>query len=375
MNSARLVRFCLVGLLLSLVLAGCRTSARRGAPVTIHYVGSSTVAEFLKDAEPVYGRARFVLDTAPESEGGEQAILEGKTDFAGTANQPKPETLRAGVVSTLVARGAIAVIVHAQNPVKNLTLAQLRGIFAGQIRNWKEVGGPDLAIQPFIVGAESATRKVFRARVLGDADYAGCQEIRPDRNIIDAVAGTPGGIGQIGFAFLNGTKGVRAVAVEGEEPSVTNFQYPITRPLYLLWREGRPEIEAFVRWTQTDEGQKVVMRRLVGIRVVGAARAVTERTERGTLIVYTETYPVLDGGIYYYPHRPYTILSRHGEVIRRVPNHRGENDENPMRIELPPGTYLIRPETARGDRSEFFVRIENGKTTEVNVQEMIRRGK
>lgn len=334
MKSARFTRIGLAGFVLGLALAGCRTAPPSGPPPTIRYVGSSTIAEFLKDAEPVYGRARFVLDTTPESEGGERAIVEGKTDFAGTANQPSPETLRAGVVSTLVAKGAIAVIVPVENPVKNLSLAQLRGIFTGQIRNWKEVGGPDLAIQPFIVGPDSATRKVFRDRVLGEADYAGCQEIQPDRDIIGAVAATPGGIGHIGFAFLNGNKGVRAVVVEGEEPSVTNFQYPITRPLHLLWREGHPDIEAFVRWTQTDEGQRVVMRRLVGIRVVGAARAAAERPERGTLIVYTETYPVLDGGIYYYPHRPYTILTRHGEFIRQVqkPSRRERRKPNAHRI-------------------------------------------
>lgn len=369
MSAARFARYGAASLALGLALVGCQPPPSGGPPATIRYVGSSTVAQFLSDAEPVYGRARFVIDSAPESEGGEKAVVEGKTDFAGIANQPKPETLRAGVVSTLIGRGAIAVIVHTQNPVNNLSLAQLRGIFTGQIRNWKEVGGPDLAIQPFIVGPESATRKIFRSRVLGDADYVGAKEVQPDRDIIDAVAATPSGVGQIGFAFLNGTTGVRAVAVDGEEASVTNFQYPITRPLYLLWREGHPEIEAFVRWTQTEAGQKVVMRRLVGIHVAGAARPAPGRPERGTLIVYTETYPVLDGGIYYYPHHPYTILSRHGEFIRRVQNHRSENDESPTRIELPPGTYLIRPEITRGDRPEAFVRIESGKTTELNVQE------
>lgn len=373
MSGGLLARQSLTLLVVAVGLAGCATLPHGGPPVPIRYVGSSTVAIFLRDAEAVYQCASFQIDTQPESEGGEKAIVEGTTDLAGIANRPRPETLRAGVATTLIGRDAIAIIVNTRNPVTNLLLPELRAIFTGRVRNWKEVGGPDLPIQPFIVGPESATRKVFRAIVLNEEEYVGCQEIKPDRDILDAVAKTPGAVGQISFSFLRGAADVRAVAIEGEEPSVTNFDYPIARPLYLLRREGKPEVEAFVDWTQTDEGQRVVMQHFVGIRVVGSTRAAPEKAAAtGTLIVYTETYPVYDGGIYYYPHRPYEILNRHGVLLQRVSNHRGENDENPMRIDLPPDTYLIRPETFRGDRPEFFVTVEIGRTTEVNVEELLR---
>ena len=151
------------------------------------------------------------------------------------------------------------------------------------------------------MGPESATRHVFQQEVLAGQDYSGCREITPDPDIVDAVAGTPGGIGQISFSFLNSSRGVRAISVEGEQPSVTNFNYPIARPLYLLWREGNPEIEAFAEWTQTREGQRVVMGHFVGVRVVGSVRVAPRTSAKGTLIVYTETYPVNDGGVYLLP--------------------------------------------------------------------------
>lgn len=361
----------LVVLFGSLALASCATRTFQGEPVPIRYVGSSTIASFVRAAEPVYRRARFTIDTAAESEGGEQAILEGATDLAGVANRPRAETLRTGVASALIGRDAIAVIVNAKNPVTNLSLANLTSVFTGKVANWSELGGPDLPVAPFIVGSASATRTVFRDAVLQGVDYAGCAEITPDPEIIAAVAAAPGGIGQISFSFLEETPDVRAIGVDGERPSVTNFTYPIVRPLYLLWRESRPEIDAFANWAQTPEGQRVVMQRFVGIRVVGsAAETRVHSPATGRLIVYTETYPVYDGGVYYYPHRPYELLTRYGELIRRVPNHRGQNDENAMRITLPPGTYLVRPQTQRGRRPEFFVTVKPGETQEIDVREL-----
>ena len=356
-------------------LTGCQTPLGGGPSVPINYVGSSTIAIFLRDADPLYRGAEFRIDTEPESEGGERAIVEGRTDLAGTARQPRPETLRAGIAATLIGRDAIAIIVNARNPVTNLTLSDAKAIFTGTVRNWTDLGGPDLPIQPFIVSPESATRGIFRTTVLDGEEYAGCQEIRPDRDIIAAVARVPGGIGHISFSFLNGATGVRPVAVEGEAPSVTNFDYPVARPLYLLWREQNSAVESFVRWTQGADGQRVVMQHFVGIRVQGSLRG-PERgaAATGRLIVYTETYPVYDGGIYYYPHRPYTVLTRHGVLIRRVRNHRGENDERPTPVDLAPGTYLIRPESSRGPRPEYFVTIKAGQTTDFNVEALLRGG-
>ena len=350
--------------LLAVAMTGCQQP--RTPPVTIAYVGSSTVAVFLRDAEPVYKAATFELDTSPESAGGERAIVEGRTLFAGIASKPRPATLRAGIAAAQIGRDAIAVVVNARNPVTTLSTAQLRSIFTGTVTSWQQIGGPDLPVEPFIVGPRSATREVFRNAVLDGARYAGCTEITPDSAMLAAVAGSPGGVGQISFSFLNGSRGatgVRPVAVDGELPDVANFDYPIARPLYLLWREGNAPIEAFVEWTQTADGQRVVMNHFVGIRVVGDIGPARREVLTGSLIVYTEKFPVYDGGIYYYPHRPYEVLTRHGRFIRRVRNHRGENDQTPMTVDLPPETYLVRAKPSRGDPLEFFVTIEAGRVT------------
>ncbi len=233
---------------------------------TLRYIGSSTVGNFIQDAEAAYGRARFLIDTEPESVGGERAIVEGIADFAGIAAPPRPETLAKGVVATLIGRDAIAVIVHPGNPVAGLSLEQLRGLFTGGIRNWKEIGGADLDVHPIIVAPESATRQVFRSAVLGAADYVDCETVEPATEVIERVANDPGAVGQISFSFLGECGRARPVPVEGEEPRTENSTYPITRPLYLLWWPGRSSVAAFVSWAQSEEGQKVVMRKFLGVR-------------------------------------------------------------------------------------------------------------
>jgi phosphate transport system substrate-binding protein len=355
-------------LALTLLLGACATPRATRPTGTVRYVGSSTVAVFVRAAEPLYGAIRFEIDTRPESAGGEAAILEGRADLAGTARVPAAETLLAGVSAELLGRDAIAVVVHEDLPVRDLGLADLSRIFRGEVTGWSELGGPDLPVRPFVMGTGSATRAVFRAAVLGDADYAGCEDVQPDGTLPERVAATPGGIGTISFSFLESARGVRPLAIGGEEPAVTNFDYPISRPLYLLWHEGSPVVDAFVAWAATSEGQRAVMQSFVGARVRGAVRSTAPATPvHGTLVVRTPTFEVDDGGIYYHPHRPYQILDTGGLVLRSVPNHRGVNDERPMRIELAPGTYLIRYEDARDEVHEFLVSVEAGKTTELDV--------
>jgi ABC-type phosphate transport system substrate-binding protein len=358
-----------IPLLLAVALfLGCRTApGLQRASGNVRYVGSSTVGLFVREAAEVYGAVHFELDTGPESEGGERAIVSGEADLAGSAGTPRQATLDAGVVATLIGRDGIAVIVNARNPVRNLSREMLRGIFTGKVANWREVGGPDLPIEPYVVGPGSATRRVFADAILRGSDYEGCTQAVPDGSILDSVASSAGAIGHISFSFLGKRQDVRPLAVDGQRPSVTNFDYPISRPLYLLWREGDPVVEGFVAWSRSAEGQSVVMRHFAGTRVRGSVRSNKEPDPTGTLIVYTPTYRFYDGGVDYYPHRPYEILDRSGLLLRRVINHSGENDETPVRVELAPGTYLIRTRTARGGPSEFYVTIDAGRLTELDV--------
>lgn len=344
--------------------SACRTPTTAQKAVTIHYVGSSTVALFVAEADGILPDLRFRIDTEPESDGGERAMMAGTADIAGLAREPGPEIMSRGIASAMIGRDALAVIVPAALPVMGLSREQLRRIYSAEASNWREFGGPDLAITPLLVGPNSATRAVFQEQVMGDTPYADVGVVEPDSQIIDAVASTPGAIGFISFAFLeSSTERVRPLTVDGRTPSLFDFEYPIARPLYLLWRPGTPGTDRFVQWAMSPAGQSIVLHHYPGIGVLGSVDAQPVQQALGTLVVFTETFEVVDGDIVYFPHRAYRILTEQGEAVRRVPNHRGVNDERPTHVHLEAGTYLIRTETALGDQREFYATVRPGRTT------------
>ena len=90
----------------------------------------------------------------------------------------------------------------------------------------------------------------------------------------------------------------------------------------------------------------------------------------GTLIVATRTTEVYDGEVRYHPHSPYTLFADDGQRLRRVRNHLGKNDESPARVKFPPGRYRVSADSCCPDDGEFFVLIEPGRTTRVDVAEL-----
>ncbi|MDF1696389.1 MAG: putative porin [Saprospiraceae bacterium] len=327
----------------------------------IYYEGSSTIANFIRDAEPVYGKVSFVIKTDTESAGGELSILEGTSDIGGVAKIPGSRTLSKGVISTLIGWDAIAVITHSDNPVKNLSQDQLKAIFTSKITNWKELGGPDLKINPYVVNKESATRNVFRSRVLGEEDYQGCTIVAPDKKIAATVEQDPGGIGQLSFSFLRNQPDINVLAINGQQASVDNQSYPITRPLYLLTWPGRQLTANFAIWTQTPEAQAIIKKRFIGTTQSSIVQS-------GSLIVFTKTQSIEEGGTYFYPHEPYEIYTKEGDYLQTVVNHLDPLDENPSIVSLPPNQYLIWTETDKknGD-SKILVNIETDITTRVFI--------
>lgn len=100
----------------------------------------------------------------------------------------------------------IVVIVNKDNPVRELSMAQLKDLHTGKTKNWKEVGGPDLPVKVVTSHAGSATRQVFRKEVMDGADYmAGVVEVRTTRDELHEVAKDSGAIGAVsqGFVDLN----------------------------------------------------------------------------------------------------------------------------------------------------------------------------
>jgi len=235
---------------------------------SLRYEGSSTIGKIIDDARTVYKNSTFSVDVVSESSGGEQCALRKVCDLGGVAREIEPKILEQGVVSTLIAKDAIAAIVHKDNPIKELSTAQLRDIFTGKITHWSQVGGLDLPIQPYMVKAASATREVFAKHVLDGENYGENVKVAtPDATMVTTVSKEVGAIGQISFSFFSDFSNVKPLTIDAQAPSVNNPHYSINRPLHIV-TNGQPtgEIKAFLEWLLSSEGQVVVKKRFVGVK-------------------------------------------------------------------------------------------------------------
>jgi phosphate transport system substrate-binding protein len=216
--------------LLSLLILATSISPSYGD--TLRYEGSSTIGRFLDMARMLYNKSNIILNVITESKGGEECLLRDSCDVGGVAKEANPKLLEKGLKATLIGKDALAVIVNSENPISQLSMDQIKKIFAGKIVNWKELGGPDHPIEVLITAPRSATNEVFKEIVLKGENYKG-KTIYPDSAIVLNVSKNKWAVGQITFFFIGKGSGVKPIAVNGEEASFNNPNYPISRPLYL----------------------------------------------------------------------------------------------------------------------------------------------
>jgi phosphate transport system substrate-binding protein len=201
------------------------------------------------------------------------ALINGTTDIAAASRPIKTsetDKLKQRFATTgfavPIARDGLSVYLNDQNPVKELTLAQLRGIYTGAIPNWKQVGGKDAQIILYSRESSSGTYTYFKDNVLMGKDYAPrAQTLQGTAAVVNAVAKDANGIGYGGAAYA---KGIRFAAVKKDDKSpavlpsletVRSGQYPISRYLYLYTRvKPAKELKAFLDWALGPQGQEIV---------------------------------------------------------------------------------------------------------------------
>ena len=164
-----------------------------------------------------------------------------------------------------VALDGIAVFLNETNPVKELTIAQLKAIYTGATTNWKEVGGPDAQIILYGRENNSGTYAFFKEHVLEEEDYSDYTQTLPGTAaVVNAVSKDKNAIGYGGIAWAKGVKDA-AVKKTDDSPAilptvetVSNGTYPISRDLYWFFN-GKPEgeLKKLVNWALSEEGQKL----------------------------------------------------------------------------------------------------------------------
>lgn len=251
---------------------GCTT---RESNKTLSIKGSDTVLPLSQEAIEAYQKeneSAAISVTGGGSGVGIAALLNGTTDIAQSSRKIKFDEKRKleesgkEVVEVILAYDALSVVVHPENPVSGLSREQMEGVFTGKIKNWKEVGGEDLAIIPYSRETSSGTYEFFKENVLENKNYMnGILSMPATGVIIQSISQTKGAIGYVGFAYVNESVKSLEVSYDGGQtfikPTVENVKnesYPIVRPLYFYHTDLPEEGQAFIDFILSEEGQQIV---------------------------------------------------------------------------------------------------------------------
>ncbi len=265
------MKYFLILVLVSLVSFGFMSDK-----TTITVKGSDTIVILAQKWAEVYmqkhGNANIQV-TGGGSGVGIAALINGSTDICNASRQMKEkekEQLKAKYgtpgVEIKIAKDGITIYVHKNNPLKEISLDQLKGIFTGAITNWKEVGGKDQKITAYGRENSSGTYAYFKEEVLANKDFATAVQTLPGTAaVVSAVQKDKNGIGYGGAAYLKGVKSLKvkadakSPAIEPNKASIMSGTYPISRYLYIYLKE-KPTgaLKEYIDWILGKEGQKIV---------------------------------------------------------------------------------------------------------------------
>lgn len=207
---------------------------------------------------------------------GFQALLDNQTDIAMSSRPIKAEErdklapladMESPAAEHTVAIDGVAILIHPSNPLGQLSRDQIARLFAGNIQNWRELGGPDRPVTIYARDDRSGTWETFKELVLGKTFTlsSGARRFESSDQLSDAVAADPSAIGFTGLASIRSAKAIAVAdgatrSLRPEHISIATEDYALSRRLflYLLPKQQSPHVQAFVDFCQSEEGQKIV---------------------------------------------------------------------------------------------------------------------
>ena len=276
-------------LILCILLIGCHSattpSDTNGLPGDAAYIenkGSDTIVNLALAWAETYqdenAEVRISV-TGGGSGTGIAALVNGTVDIANASRQIKPEeveSMRANGTKPeefVIARDAIAVIIHPDNPVDELTLQQVSDIYSGKFNNWREVGGEDRPIVRLSRETNSGTHVYFLEEVLrlGEKEnrtlFSPDTLLLPSSEVVSAeVRQNPNAIGYDGLGYVTPDLKVVPVSRVSDSPyifpsasTVNSGEYPIARDLY-MYTVGEPTgaVRTYLDWIYSSQAQAIV---------------------------------------------------------------------------------------------------------------------
>lgn len=200
------------------------------------------------------------------------ALINGTTDICAASRPMKPDEklklrdrFQTMGIEIPVAKDGLSVYLGEANPVKKLTIDQLKNIYLGTLTNWKQVGGKDATIVLYGRENSSGTYGFFKDNVLGGRDFSPRVQTLPGTAaVVNAVSKDPNGIGYGGAAYAKGVRDC-AIAKDDKSPAILPTAVTVHDGTYPLWRylffytRKKPDgdIKKFIDWTLSAKGQEL----------------------------------------------------------------------------------------------------------------------
>ena len=241
------------------MLSGC--GGRQGSAVIV--AGSTSVqpyAEILAEEYALLYPDNFIDVQGGGSSTGITAAGTGVADI-GMSSRGLTEKEQ-GLWSIEIARDGLAIIIHPDNPIQDLSLHQIRDIYLADISNWEELGGTGGRIHIVAREEGSGTRSAFDSLVMGDDSITPRAIIQNSNGAIrQLVAGDPNSIGFISLGLVN--KSVKALQLDGVEATSENVvtgHYSLYRSfLFVAAAAPTGKTKHFIDFVSSGEGQKILM--------------------------------------------------------------------------------------------------------------------
>jgi phosphate transport system substrate-binding protein len=280
--------FATLGVALLMTGAGCKkkdSASATGKATTIQNIGSDTMVNLAQAWAEAYSQVEPGISVEVSGGGsgvGVAALMSGSADLANSSRQLEPEEAAKAKAAGhepkefLVGFDGLAIFVHKDNPIQEITVEQLAEIYreGGKINTWSDLGVKNI---PGIKGDDiirvsrqnnSGTYHYFRETVVGKKNdfKPGSMDMNGSKDVVELVGKTPGSMGYSGLGYATPSVKVVKVAKKAGDPAVQpsnatvlDKSYPIARPMF-MYTPGAPppHIQKYLDWVLGEAGQKIV---------------------------------------------------------------------------------------------------------------------
>ena len=260
-------------LIITLIAVGCAKGVasnenqnEESLTGTISLAGSTSMEKlceamsesFMADNQGITVTVEYVGSGA-----GIESLSKGSVDIGNSSRNLKPEELSNGCVENVVALDGIAVIVDKNNGVTDISSDDLKKLYTGEIKNWKELGGADEAV--VVIGREagSGTRDAFEEllELKDKCDYA--QQLDSTGAVLAKVASTPGAIGYVSLDVVDDSVvSVSIDSVEANEQNILAGKYLLSRPFVMATKgdvsSQNELVQKWFEYVNSEKGKEII---------------------------------------------------------------------------------------------------------------------